>query len=493
MKIKEFIKKYDNIFILIIILTVSIGFSFCIQLGANDELWNFSNIYKMNNGYTIYKDLNVIITPLFFYIGKFLFSIFGATYFTYRIYAISLIYTGLYFAIYQLLKKIKINKINAMLFTIILLFINLLILLDGSYNTLAITFVIVGLIYSIKNKNTLFSNIIQGLIVFLVFISKQNIGVYYFLGLIIYQLLIYKKKSIKNILVQGITFIVLFLGYLTYLKINGNLYNFINYAFLGIGEFANRNIKINISGIVFIISEIIILVTIIYLIYTNKIKFKNEEKNISILLGTVSISMCLIAFPIINIAHVLLASITFFIFIFYLLDRMILNDILSSKKIISIKKAIIILLVIIGICINIYFNIPYILEITKANYYFKNSPYYGSIATTETLDEIEEICNYIKEQNKQGTEVKIISYYSNLYMNILNKNNGKMDLPFYGNLGKEGEKGLIFEINNLQNTKILILKEEDNLYQESKKVTDYIRKNLEYEMEINRFYIYKSK
>ena len=100
---------------------------------------------------------------------------------------------------------------------------------------------------------------------------------------------------------------------------------------------------------------------------------------------------------------------------------------------------------------------------------------------------IDEIVNYINEEDKQTI---VLSYYSNLYMNVLDRNNGKMDLPFYGNLGKEGEDGLIEEIKELQNTNLLILKEEDKEYQESKKVRNYVIENYKQIGEIGRFFIY---
>ena len=75
-KIKAFINKNEKLFVFILILlAVSlVALNYNLELSANDELWNFSNILKMINGYTIYKDLNVIITPLFFY-GIILFNI----------------------------------------------------------------------------------------------------------------------------------------------------------------------------------------------------------------------------------------------------------------------------------------------------------------------------------------------------------------------------------------------------------------------------------
>ena len=65
-----------------------------------------------------------------------------------------------------------------------------------------------------------------------------------------------------------------------------------------------------------------------------------------------------------------------------------------------------------------------------------------------------------------------------------------MDLPFYGNLGQDGEDGLIASIKNLKNTKVLILKEGETRSQESEKMKEFIRKNYEKVEEISLFEVY---
>ena len=52
------------------------AFIYLVLVVSGDELWNFNNAYKMYNGYTLYKDSNLIITPFFFYIAYALFDIF---------------------------------------------------------------------------------------------------------------------------------------------------------------------------------------------------------------------------------------------------------------------------------------------------------------------------------------------------------------------------------------------------------------------------------
>ena len=128
-----------------------------------------------------------------------------------------------------------------------------------------------------------------------------------------------------------------------------------------------------------------------------------------------------------------------------------------------------------------------IIEIKKYDFY---DIYYGANIDENTKNSINKILNYIEENEKQGYNVKILSYMSNLYMNILNRNNGIMDLPFYGNLGIEGEDGLIEEVKKLKNTKLLILKDDELIIQESEKVRKFISDNYEKVDEIEQFNIY---
>lgn len=496
-KIIRITKKYDEIAIFLILTIIVSIFTFSIKLNANDTLWNFSNIYKMTNGYIIYKDLNVIITPLYFFIGKIVLQLFGTNYLVYSIYQNFIIYLLLFFLIYKLFKKLQVRKLNSMLYTIIIAFSTIAIMPDASYNMLAITFIILGIYNILSKKNNLINNILQGIICFLIFITKQNIGIYYIIAIVIAQLLTIKDKKIfiKNILIQIISGILLITLFLIYMNIRGNLNSFINYAFLGISEFSSKNIRYEINNIIFNLMTIILSALLCILTYNKKITIDEKQKVNIRTLSTISLFMIFIAYPLINTAHTLIGNMVFFILFCYILDILIFKELLVGIKIDFIKKIIIFIIIVISLVFSLYNNISYFIKITSNNYYFnKENPYYGAIADEEIVNEINEVSNYIKQQNDRNIEVKIISCYSNLYMNILNKNNGDMDLPFYGNMGKKGEDGMIEKIDNLKNSKILITKEQNDIHmQESEKIIKHIKGNFNKEGEICRFLIYKSK
>ena len=74
----------------------------------------------------------------------------------------------------------------------------------------------------------------------------------------------------------------------------------------------------------------------------------------------------------------------------------------------------------------------------------------------------------------------------------LERNNGDFDLPFKGNLGIEGEDGLIEKVDNMQNVQFLIYKNKDEkCYQESEKVKEYVKNTKKYVGEIAGFEIYE--
>ena len=96
---------------------------------------------------------------------------------------------------------------------------------------------------------------------------------------------------------------------------------------------------------------------------------------------------------------------------------------------------------------------------------------------------------YIEENEKN---VIVFSNRAALYMVPLKRNNGDFDLPFKGNLGIEGEDGLIEKVDNMKNVQFLIYKNEDeSIYQESEKVKEHVKNTKKYVGEIAGFEIYE--
>ena len=482
------LKEKDNIIVFILFFLVSLGICLNIYLEANDEIWNFQNVYKMYNGFKIYEEINVIITPLFFWCAEILFRILGANLCIFRI-CHCLLMATLFLYTYKILKKLKLPKtvsIVTVLFIALQEFF-LLIRTSFNYNNMALLFFVIGVYYLIEEK-TRKNTFIQAVITILIILTKQNIGIYYLIGNIIYISI--SKESIKNkfkelskylsiILLGGIVFIL-------YLIINNNLFNFFNYTFGGISEFANENFIFDSSGIVYMIGITIINIIVSILFIKKNLFSEKQKENIKILF-IFSIMLSIICYPIFNWTHIIMGTYLMVINLIYMLYILFEDFKESIIKILKIANGIIILGMIIFSCYNMYI---WISEITNNDYpYTWKDPFFGGIIVKEEYEKNEKVLKYIETNDKN---VVVFSNKAALYMIPLKRNNGDFDLPFKGNLGVKGEDGLIEKVNSMKNVQFLIFKKEDeSMYQESTKVKDYIKNTKKYVGEIEGFEIYE--
>lgn len=471
-KIKE--KDIDVILMLILIIT---PLTILVPVDSGDEIWNFSYIYKMSNGLLPYKDLNIIVTPLFHIIGVAFFKIFGKSLLSFKIYNIFICITT-YFTIFKIFKNLNIKKKNSIIY-LLLIFLLTSGLVNGgaNYNLLAIEFVLITILLVVKNKQ---NYIVYGLLTFITALTKQNIGLYLAIGLTGY-ILASKKNIVKKMLKMYITVYISGIIFLFILNKMGILYDFYSYAFAGIMEFKNNNFKLTIYTIIFLL-EIFMCMFNIYITNNKKIKIDKSIKNNIINILVISVPMLLVAYPIFNWFHIMTSFLVIPLSFIYLLDQTFLKDIITKEKI-----AIIILFIFILIKIIETMNGICDVKIIKD----KTNPYYGVLISKENEENIHKIVQYILRNKENNIDTKILSFDAMCYTILTDDNNKNFDLPFLGNLGKDGEEGLIQEIKQLKNTKILIkTNEKDVFWQESKKVRKYIKDNYEKEGTIEEFDIY---
>ena len=254
-KIIKILKKRDNIVIFCIMFIISAGICLNLKIAPGDEIWNFQNAYKMYNGFKIYKDINIIVTPLFFWCSELIFHIFTANLFVFRI-SNCFLMSALFLSTYQLLKKLEIPKSISAMIVIAISMINFfsLIRIAFNYNSMALLFFILG-VYFLINKKTRKNILLQSIITILIILTKQSIGIYYGVANIIYY--IFSDQKIKEKIKESLKYIFfVFLGiliFLIYLILNNNLYNFLNYAIGSLFEFAEENIYIDLYSIIFMV------------------------------------------------------------------------------------------------------------------------------------------------------------------------------------------------------------------------------------------------
>ena len=212
----------------------------------------------------------------------------------------------------------------------------------------------------------------------------------------------------------------------------------------------------------------------------NKCKNEEQQKNIRIL-ASFSFVLILISYPIFNRAHIRKG-----ILIEYILFLYIINIIFPNIKI---KKEIINVFILIAVSIYSINSIRYIINYNKdiiENEFDGNSVYFGTLFSEEYKNKIRKVTKFIQDSDK---DVIDISSDAAIYMLPLKKNNGVFDLLLLGNLGKDGEKGIVNKIEKMEN-KIILVPREKNSWQDSDSVIDFVKNNFEYIGEIEDLLIY---
>jgi hypothetical protein len=487
----KLLPKIQKILIFFIILGIAVFITFFNETEASDELWNFQNILKMNNGFALYKDANVIVTPLFFYVGLCLFKILGATLLTFRIYDL-LIYFFIFYMVYRILRNLKISSHIAFL-CVILTFLEILSIVTAgaNYNALAISFVLIGVNLYIKRNNNTF---LHGLIIFLVFFTKQNIGIFYILGVIICDLYLNKfsKAFFISIIKKLLVFIILSSIIILKLYFNNTLLYFINYAFGGLFEFQENNFSFSasIQYIIVFLTPFIIYIAILLNKNTNlrDILDTNKFENITILM-IFTFFISFIIYPIANSAHFLFAISLHLIFLFYVLDVLMLEDFFANDEFVTKTNwiSILILLIILLRVIVHYF------EVIPDHSFIQDtsSPFYGFMISDEYIEKTNTLKDYILNKNSEGIDVIIVSYDAGFPMIELKQSHGVYDLLFNGNLGYNGKENIKNDILNRKNTEFLVVTNEDDIFlQEPPEIREFIMQNLSFEGTIENYSIY---
>lgn len=487
-KIKKFINKHDLLFIIIIMVIFSIIWIITDVLVSIDAIWNFQNLYKIHQANYIYeKDINIIITPLFFFIGEVFIKIFGANFFAFNIYS-SVINITTVAIIFLIFKELKMNSKTRITLTMGLFFMSYVIFFENNanYNLLALLWCLISILVGIKNKNQKIKlyNVIQGVLCFLVLFTKQTIGVFFLLGITIGDLIEREeiKIKVKNIFIKYFVIGVLGSIFLIYLFTTKTWDNFAFYVLSGLGEFTKNlntsiNAKYNAIGIT--------VAGIIFLIVGLKNKmFSDMQKKYIYFLTPIAICMLGIMYPIFNTYHITIACIVSIIWAAYTIITLFHFE--NSEwffKILCIGSIILSFSYINGVYTRLCSQ-----TITLND---TANPLYGIRIDKSDYEKIIKIDNYILEKEKQGINVIMIYNKSGMYMLPIRHFNGKFDCFNNGNLGKDGANGVIKEIENMKNTEILIVKNDANVfYQEPKEVREYIKENLKNTGEIEEFLIY---
>lgn len=421
-------KKIKYILLFIIIFIVTFCYTCFFFHVSGDEVWNFGFAYNITKGLVPYRDFNMIITPLYSFLGSIVINIFGS-------YLYSL----------HILDAILIASMVVILFKMIswksfLVFPFIIVWGIPSYNMLCLFFIFLILCLVYKRKD----ECLISFIISLLFLTKQTIGICVFIPFFFKS-----KNKVKSLII----FLIPILVFLIYLIWNGALYNFIDYCFLGMFDFGSKNTSFSNYFLI----EIGI---IIYLLYQIIRKKEKREELFYILAFQV------MAFPIVDFYHFIVAIVPV---IYYVLKE------IKSFNISLIIAGFILLIV------SCYLS----LLIDKDKVYYSNDSfldYRVNIIWGDNSNDILSIDEQIELVNKYYSLNNNFLFVRNAYLVkiLIDEPINKYDIINNGNMGYKGAKGYIKEIDNICKNEKCIFFIDNSLYKSKIEVTQMNQEILEY-------------
>lgn len=545
---KRWVNIILEIIFYIVILACVTSEIFSASVTDLDELWNYNTARAIMHGLIPYKEISMITTPLLPTIVSIILKIFGDKLIVFRAIA-SVIVTTIVFLSYITTKKLTKNKTYGVISALaILMVLNGYYILD--YNVFIIMLTLIIEIVEIlklekmaqntnmsdekkndtQNKKELANSdkkdsnkvgrantikkykydIIIGLLLGLAILTKQTIGVFVTAFCVLSEIALVDsketfKKYIKSSAVKIVSMMCVMVCFLLYLIITNSFTDFIDYAVLGIRTFSNkieystlfehsltkvrRLSKFVPLAIVFIIISGIVL----KIMQAKKSKFyKKNKTNIEkyMVCFILSLGTLITIYPISDQTHFLIGiTPVLVIIISIILDTLNLakNDKLARFSIYVLEVFLILYFSYIGIRGTIENYVQYaISEKPTTIPYFENAP-----LDKESEEYYKAIAEYIETKRTEGYEVHMLDANA-VVMSVISDNYSKnYDMFLKGNIGKDGEDGIINEIQNSTSTIYLVKKRDQKLnWQTPTKVLEYVRENLKSIDEIGAYEVF---
>ena len=348
-----------------------------------DTIWEYGFSYQISLGFLPYKDINMIVGPLYNLLFAIPIYLFGNYLFVFEI-SHCLFFSFIFTCIYN-----KINKNSIYLF----LWFSTFNVLFG-YNPFCTALILYLLV--IYYNNGKYSNLIIGLIVGTILMIKHNIGAFLLLAY-----LVNNRKKLLNTIYVFIPILLVFL----YLLINNIMFEYIDYCFLGLGNFID-----NFSTDFF--SVIPLIISIIFLI---KEYIRTKDSIIFYIFAYLIMS-----FPIFDQVHILQA-ITPTIFYYFTLNKKNNNSLLIK------------MFITIGFVVSVI-----ILPILDCRLYLENNYLKYQMLPKDTSDYLKDYDNYLN--NYKDKKIYLLLNNSYLIKFYRNEVVSKYDLLLKGNLGGNEKK-----------------------------------------------------
>lgn len=428
------LKKKDILILIIIFIYTGILITY--SNADNDLIWNYGFSYNFANHLLMYKDYNMVITPLYPFLGGILMRILGNNFLIFNLYN-TILSTILYYYLYKKYPHTFIPSIILISF-----------ILRPSYNFLVLFLVLILL--NIKEEKDFFIGFILGLL----FLTKQS-----FILLILPSIYLITKP--KRLFKRIGAFFLPCLFFLIYFILTNTFLDFLNYTFLGLFSFSSKNSFFNL-GTIFILSLIIYL----FLYYL-------KTKDIKVLY---LITYQIMAYPIFNTMHVILSIIPVII---YFLDKLVKKKKYNLNYLRYFNYFVSILL----ICPLLSIPLQYL---NKDLVEGENALEYKDISRSYLVNKD----LFLKEvPNLNNTY--FLMYDAYIYKYLLNNPITSYDLLLNGNLGYNGEERVIDYFNSLDSNTYFVLNRAYTGGQLSKNIDAYIRNHYLKVKDFQEFTLYK--
>jgi hypothetical protein len=469
--------KSSIIFLFVFLLSFIFMLGYVLSLNNLDYIWNYGFAVKINQGLIPYRDFDILQTPLSFYITAFFLKIFGN-------YSLVYIMLGacavalMYYLFYCISQNISGNRRFSIAILLVCILYTLANLTIYNYNSLSIILILSIILCEFKDRRNIKNNVIIGLLLGLLFLTKQNISAVTVL-LMTFNILccrasIGDKANIIFLRAGACLFPIVV--YLIYLSLHGALYDFFDHTILGIIDFSNGN-KFSDSNAIFlylIIPAIIILKSIFMLIKEKRYDL-DDKLFIVLVYSLAGLSML---YPALDILHLTIGVIISFLLI---------NFVYPPEDIASNRFLIICSLILAGVFISS------VVSLIRSEDKISQHPgkYYQFIPIErEFVEHLTDIGSYIKNWRAQGRQVVIVDNTGMLYQFESGMYDDRLDMLVQGNVGYNGVEKIIGKFKRTDDGTIFLVGKTKKLF-EMTELKMFVVCNYQYIETIPKFYVYE--
>jgi hypothetical protein len=432
------IKVNNALFILFIAFLFSVLYMArqAVSLDNVDYIWNYGFAAKISLGLIPYRDFNLLQTPFSFYLSAIFLKIFG-NYIIVHIIVGALMTALTYYLFYRVLLRVNGNKLFSLSILLITLIYTLANFTFYSYNTPAMAIILAIILCEFGDRLNRKNNILIGLLLGLLFMTKQNIGAV--TAVMMTLNVVFSRQSFRNklnviVIRAGVSFAVL-LSYLIYLYFNGALYSFIDYAFLGILDFSEENKHVDSYFVfMFLLLPAAILLKAIWMLIRQKRYALNDKLFIVI---TYAIAALLLLYPMVDFLHISISVIITFV---------LLSFIYQPEQITSARLMGLCVIILCGCFIGQAY--PFISGQSKP--FIGAEKYYRYMAVNpELIEHFADINGKIEEYRRQGHQAVIVDSTAMAYWLDAGIYNDRFDFLVQGNVGYHGTEKYLNKFKQL--------------------------------------------